>query len=124
MTILEKPRKLKNSPNLLVLFVKITKFFEFSKKITIKTIVFSNSGIGMFRNMCEMVQNIGETQNKGTIHFMKGTPVTMDDCLWLLDTSQCCIVVIQRVKKRVRYTPLLDFFFHSFFFAFLSFFKY
>ena len=41
--MLENPRKFKNSPNLLVLFVKITKFLEFSKKITIKTIVFSNS---------------------------------------------------------------------------------
>ena len=41
--MLENPRKFKNSPNLLLLFVKITKFIEFSKKITIKTIVFSNS---------------------------------------------------------------------------------
>ena len=41
--ILENPRKLKNSSNLLVLFVKITKSLKFSKKITIKTIVFSNS---------------------------------------------------------------------------------
>ena len=41
--MLENPRKFKNSPNLLLLFVKITKFLEFSKKITIKTIVFSNS---------------------------------------------------------------------------------
>ena len=40
----ENPRNLKNLPNLLMLFVKITKFLEFSKKITIKTIVFSNSG--------------------------------------------------------------------------------
>ena len=40
--MLENPRKLKNSPNLLLLFVKITKFLEFSKSITIKTIVFSN----------------------------------------------------------------------------------
>ena len=40
--MLENHRKL-NSPNVLVLFVKITKFLEFSKKITIKTIVFSNS---------------------------------------------------------------------------------
>ena len=38
-----KSQKLKSSPNLLLLFVKITKFLEFSKKITIKTIVFSNS---------------------------------------------------------------------------------
>ena len=44
MKILQNPRKLKNSPNLLLLFVKITKFLEFSIKITIKTIVFSNSG--------------------------------------------------------------------------------
>ena len=43
MKMLQNPRKLKNSPNLLVLFVKVTKFLEFSKKITIKTIVFSNS---------------------------------------------------------------------------------
>ena len=42
--MLENPRKFKNSPNLLLLFVKITKFLEFSKKITVKTIVFSNSG--------------------------------------------------------------------------------
>ena len=41
--MLENPRKFKNSPNLSVLFVKITKFLEISKKITIKTIVFSNS---------------------------------------------------------------------------------
>ena len=41
--MLENSRKFKNSPNLLLLFVKITKFLEFSKKITIKTIVFSNS---------------------------------------------------------------------------------
>ncbi len=45
MKILQNPRKFKNSPNLLLLFVKITKFLEFSKKITIKTIVFSNSGL-------------------------------------------------------------------------------
>ena len=43
MEILQNPRKLKNSPNLLLLFVKITKFWGFSKKLTIKTIVFSNS---------------------------------------------------------------------------------
>ena len=46
MKILENPRKRKNSPNLLLLFVKIRKILEFSKKITIKTIVFSNSGTG------------------------------------------------------------------------------
>ena len=34
--MLENPKKFKNSPNLLVIFVKITKFLEFSKKITIK----------------------------------------------------------------------------------------
>ena len=33
-------RKFKNSPNLLLLFVKITKFLEFSKKITIKNYSF------------------------------------------------------------------------------------
>ena len=49
--MLEHPRKFKNSPNLLLLFVKITKFFEFSKKITIKTTVFSNSGICGFRKL-------------------------------------------------------------------------
>ena len=38
--MLQNPRKFKNSPNLLALFAKITKFLEFSKKITIKTIVF------------------------------------------------------------------------------------
>ena len=43
MKNLENPRKFKNSPHLLLLFVKITKFLEISKKITIKTIVFSNS---------------------------------------------------------------------------------
>ena len=43
MKILENPTKLKTAPNLLLLFMKITKFLEFSKKITIKTIVFSNS---------------------------------------------------------------------------------
>ena len=43
--MLENPRKLKNSPNLLLLFVKITKCLDFSKKITIKTRVFSNSAI-------------------------------------------------------------------------------
>ena len=42
--MLENSKKLKNSPNLLVIFVKITKFLEFSKKVTIKTIVFWNSG--------------------------------------------------------------------------------
>ena len=36
MKMLENPRKLKKSPNLLVLFVKISKFLEFSKKITMK----------------------------------------------------------------------------------------
>ena len=41
--MLENPKNFKNSPNLMVLFVKITKFLEFSKKITIKTIGFSNS---------------------------------------------------------------------------------
>ena len=41
--MLENPRKLKIHQNLLALFVKITKFLEFYKKITIKTIVFSNS---------------------------------------------------------------------------------
>ena len=41
--MLENPRKFKNSLNLLLLFVKITKFLEFFKKLTIKTIVFSNS---------------------------------------------------------------------------------
>ena len=41
--MLENPRKFKNSLNLLLLVVKITKFLEFFKKITIKTIVFSNS---------------------------------------------------------------------------------
>ena len=41
--MLENPRKFENSPNLLLLFVKITKCLEFFKKITIKTIVFSNS---------------------------------------------------------------------------------
>ena len=40
--MLENHRKFKNSSNLLLLFVKITKFLEFSKKITI---VFSNSGL-------------------------------------------------------------------------------
>ena len=44
MKILENPRKLKSSANLLLLYVKITQFLEFSKKITIKAIVFSNSG--------------------------------------------------------------------------------
>ena len=34
--MLENPRKFKNSPNLLLLFVKIRKVLEFSKKITIK----------------------------------------------------------------------------------------
>ena len=34
MKILENPRKLKNSPNLLVLFVKIGKIVEFSKTKT------------------------------------------------------------------------------------------
>ena len=48
MKILENPRKLKNSPNLLLLFVKVTKFLKFSKKITRKTIVFSNSEISRF----------------------------------------------------------------------------
>ena len=43
MRILQNPRKFKNSPNLLLLFVKIAKFLEFSIKITRKTIVFSNS---------------------------------------------------------------------------------
>ena len=43
MKIFENSRKLKNSLNLLLLFVKLTKFFKFYKKITIKTIVFSNS---------------------------------------------------------------------------------
>ena len=33
---LQNPKKLKNSPNLLAFFVKITKFLKFSKKITIK----------------------------------------------------------------------------------------
>ena len=42
--MLENSKKFENSPNLLLLFVKITKFLEFSAKITIKTIVFSNSG--------------------------------------------------------------------------------
>ena len=32
--MLENPRKFKNSSNLLLLFVKITKFLEFSNKIT------------------------------------------------------------------------------------------
>ena len=41
--MLENPRKFKKSPNLLILFVKITNILEFYKKITIKTIVFSNS---------------------------------------------------------------------------------
>ena len=45
MKILKNPRKLKNSPNLLLLFVKITKFLEFSIKISIKTIVFLNSDV-------------------------------------------------------------------------------
>ena len=42
--MLQNPRKFKNSPNLLLRFVKITTFLEISKKITIKTILFSNSG--------------------------------------------------------------------------------
>ena len=51
MKILENSRKLKDPPNLLLLFVKITKFLEFSKKkITIKTIVFSTSGQQPNRN--------------------------------------------------------------------------
>ena len=41
--MLENPKKFKNSPNLLVIFVKITKFLEYSKKITIKNYSFSNS---------------------------------------------------------------------------------
>ena len=40
MKMLENPRKFKNSPNLFPLFVKITKFLEFSKKITIKNYSF------------------------------------------------------------------------------------
>ena len=47
--MLENPRKLKNSPNLLLLFAKITKFLEFSKKITRKTILFSNSASQLHR---------------------------------------------------------------------------
>ena len=43
MKIQENVRKFKNSPNFLPLFVKITKVLEFSKKIIIKTIVFSKS---------------------------------------------------------------------------------
>ena len=43
--MLENPRKFKNSPYVLLLFVKITKFLEFSKKITIKNIFFSNFGV-------------------------------------------------------------------------------
>ena len=41
--MLQNPRQFENSPNLLMLFVKITKFLQFSKKITKKTIVFLNS---------------------------------------------------------------------------------
>ena len=41
--MLENPKKFKNSPNLLLIFVKITKFLEFSKNYYKKTIVFSNS---------------------------------------------------------------------------------
>ena len=38
--MLENPRKFKNSPNLLLLFVKITKFWEFSKKNNYKNYIF------------------------------------------------------------------------------------
>ena len=38
--MLENPKKFKNSPNLLLIFVKITKFLEFFKKITIKNYSF------------------------------------------------------------------------------------
>ena len=44
--MVENPRKFKNLPKLLVFFVKITKFLEFSKKQLSKTIVFSNSVFG------------------------------------------------------------------------------
>ena len=52
MNILENPRKLKNPRNLLLLFVKITKFLEFFKNIAIKTTVFSNSALGHWSAHC------------------------------------------------------------------------
>ena len=42
-------RKFKNLANLLLLFVKITKFLEFSTKITIKTIVILTLGCASFQ---------------------------------------------------------------------------
>ena len=48
--MLENPRKFENSPNLLLLFVKITKCLEFSKKITIKTIAFRTLAHPTFPN--------------------------------------------------------------------------
>ena len=49
MKILENPRKLKNSPNLLLLFVKFKFFFEFSKKITKNYSFFELCFEGMLR---------------------------------------------------------------------------
>ena len=68
--MLGNPRKLKNSPNLWLLFVKIKKCLEFSKKITIKTIVFSNSALGYLqkRNVKwprEIIDKIKAKQLKG-----------------------------------------------------------
>ena len=50
MKILESPKKLKNSPNLLLLFLKITKFLEFSKKKNYKNHSFFTTLIQSPRN--------------------------------------------------------------------------
>ena len=46
--MLENPRNFKNSPNLLLLFVKIRKILEFSKKITKKNYSFFELCIKVF----------------------------------------------------------------------------